>query len=143
MHFLAPAHLGARRTRVEGRAAAFAALARERGAHRRENGGAGTHACGNGELCIWDNSSPSFAPTGLQSNGTTLTPVAFHGTVADAFDNAAVSSTIGSVTFGTCGGAGQPPCTVAEPGTLAAFGIGLGAFGLIARRRRKTALTRA
>jgi len=103
-----------------------------------ENGGAGTHACGTGELCIWDNSSPSFAPTGLQANGTTLTPVAFHGTVADAFDIAAVSPTIGSVTFGTCSGPGQPACTVAEPGTLAAFGIGLGAFALISRRGRKT-----
>jgi hypothetical protein len=102
-----------------------------------ENGGAGTHACGT-ELCIWDNSSPSFAPTGVQANGTTLTPVAFHGTVADAFANAAVSSTIGSVTFGTCGGAGQPACTVVEPGTLAAFAFGLGSLALVTRRRRKT-----
>mgnify|MGYP003636979575 CR=1 FL=1 len=103
-----------------------------------ENGGAGTHACGT-ELCIWDNSSPSFAPTGLQSNGTTLTPVAYHGTTADAFANAAVSSTIGSVTFGTCGGEGQPACTVPEPGALATLAVGLGGLAFIARRRRKTA----
>lgn len=49
--------------------------------------------------CINDNSSTSFVPTGLQANGQFLTPVAWHGN--DAFGLAAVSSTIGSPTFGT------------------------------------------
>lgn len=101
-----------------------------------ENGGAGTHVCAGG-LCVWDNSSPSFAPTGLQPNGTTLTPVAYHGTVADAFENAAISSTMGSITFGTCGGPQQPPCTVpvSEPSILGLFGLGLIGLGFIRRRR--------
>jgi len=101
-------------------------------------GGAGTHACAGG-LCVWDNSSPSFAPTGVQANGQTLTPVAFHGTVANAFQNAAVSTTMGSMTFGTCGGPGQPACFVPEPGTLAGFGVGFAALALIVMRRRRKA----
>ena len=102
------------------------------------NGGAGTFACGTGDQCIYDNSSPSYAPAGLQPNGQTLTPVAYHGTVNTAFDNAAVSSTIGSTTFGTCGGPNQPPCHVPEPASFGVFGIGLAMFGAgMAARRRK------
>lgn len=77
--------------------------------------------CGAGETCINDNSSTGFVPTGLQANGQTLTPVAYHGTTSTAFDNAAVSSTMGSRTFNTCGNPGQPPCdpnNVPAPGTL-------------------------
>lgn len=102
-----------------------------------ENGGAGTHPCAGG-LCVYDNSSPSFAPTGLQPNGTVLTPVAYHGTVANAFANAAISSTMGSITFGTCGGVDQPPCVVPEPTTLTLFGLALLGFGVTRRRKRQT-----
>jgi len=76
--------------------------------------------------CINDNSSTGFAPTGLQANGQYLTPVAYHGTISDAFDLTAVSSTFGSPTFPA----------VPEPTTLALLGFGLGA--LTFRRRRKT-----
>tara|TARA_R110002049_G_scaffold195501_4_gene364618 strand:- start:1083 stop:1979 length:897 start_codon:yes stop_codon:yes gene_type:complete len=88
---------------------------------------AGTFDCpGNpGKRCIWDNSSPGYAPAGLQANGQTLTPVAYHGTTNDAFDNASVSSTLGSSTFGTCGNAGQPPCETPVPSPLLLIGAGL------------------
>ncbi len=105
------------------------------------NGGVGTFPCGSGDQCIWDNSSPSYAPAGVQPNGQTLTPVAYHGTVNTAFSNAAVSSTIGSTTFGTCGGPNQPPCfvDVPEPASLGVYGIGLAILGIgMAARRRKT-----
>ena len=75
---------------------------------------------------INDNSSTSFVPTGLQANGQTLTPVAYHGTVSQAWELAAVSSTMGSVTFGTA---------VPEPSTMILFSIGL--LGGLAGARRK------
>ncbi len=82
--------------------------------------------------CINDNSTTGFVATGLQSNGQMLTPVAYHGSNLDAWNFAAVSSTMGSPTFGTCGEPGQPPCdiTVPEPGTLILLAIGLAGFGL-------------
>ena len=75
--------------------------------------------------CINDNSTTGFVPTGLQGNGQFLTPVAYHGTVAGAFSNAAVASTFGSVTFGT-----------PEPGSAALVLGALGLLGLAARRRK-------
>ena len=91
--------------------------------------------------CINDNSTTGFVATGLQANGQTLTPVAYHGSNLDAWDFAAVSSTMGSITFGTCGEPGQPPCVppaVPVPAAVWLFGtalIGLIGFG----KRRKTA----
>lgn len=73
--------------------------------------------------CINDNSSTSFVPTGLQANGQFLTPVAWHGN--DAFGLAAVSSTIGSPTFGT---------EVPEPSTLLLALMGL--LGIHFSRRK-------
>ena len=88
------------------------------------------------EKCINDNSTTSFAPAGLQPNGQFLTPVAYHGTTSQAFDQAAVSSTIGSPTFQTCDDGSPPPCvgTVPEPSVLFLFAAGL--FGLDFSRRR-------
>jgi len=97
---------------------------------------AGTFACPSdaSKRCIWDNSSPGFAPAGLQANGQTLTPVAYHGTTSDAFANASVSSTLGSSTFGTCGNPGQPACETPVPAPLMLIGAGL--LGLTWSRRR-------
>ncbi len=97
---------------------------------------AGTFACPSdaSKRCIWDNSSPGFAPAGLQANGQTLTPVAYHGTTSDAFANASVSSTLGSSTFGTCGNSGQPACETPVPAPLMLIGAGL--LGLTWSRRR-------
>ena len=75
--------------------------------------------------CVNDNSSTGFAPANLQPNGQYLTPVAYHGTVSDAYELTAVSSTFGSPTF-----------PVPEPTTLSLLGIGFGA--LVLRRRRRT-----
>ena len=76
------------------------------------------------QKCINDNSSTGFAPTGLQASGMYLTPVAYHGSVTDAFDLAAVSATFRSPTF-----------SVPEPGTMVLLG---GAFaGFAAARRRR------
>ena len=75
--------------------------------------------------CINDNSSTSFVATGLQANGQTLTPVAYHGDTLNAWDVAAVSATMGSPTFGTCGEPGQPPCDVPEPSIIALMMAGL------------------
>jgi hypothetical protein len=90
--------------------------------------------------CINDNSSTGFAPTGLQANGQTLTPVAYHGSVSEAYTLAAVSTTFGSTTFNTCGGPNQPPCinnTVPEPSILALISLGLVGIGFTRRRRNK------
>ncbi|WP_281556930.1 PEP-CTERM sorting domain-containing protein [Thalassomonas sp. RHCl1] len=85
--------------------------------------------------CINDNSTTGFVATGLQANGQMLTPVAYHGSNLDAWNYAAVSSTMGSETFGTCGGADQPPCSVPAPGSLALFGLGIAALGFARRKR--------
>lgn len=101
------------------------------------------------DQCINDNSSTSFAAAGLQPNGQLLTPVAYHGTSSQAFSQAAVSSTIGSATFGTCddgsvplpdgtcpnGGPGPGPSPIPEPSIITLFGLGL--LGLGFARRRK------
>ncbi len=80
-----------------------------------------------GSKCINDNSSTSFVPTNLQPNGQFLTPAAWHGTISTAFDNAAVATTIGSITFPT-----------PEPGTLFLISLGLlGVGGSRYRRRSK------
>lgn len=92
------------------------------------------------QKCINDNSSTGLVPTGLQPNGQTLTPVAYHiqgGGLLDAFDLAAVSTTFGSITFGTCGNPGQPPCIndVPEPSIVTLFIAGLIGLGLARRRQ--------
>jgi len=96
------------------------------------------------DQCINDNSSTSFVATGAQANGQFLTPVAYHGTVSQAFDLTAVSSTIGSITFGTCDGPGQPPCippsqppatSLPEPSALGLMIIGLLGAGFARRKR--------
>lgn len=92
--------------------------------------------------CINDNSTTGFVATGVQANGQILTPVAYHGANIDAWNYAAVSSTMGSATFGTCGGANQPACTggtVPEPGILSLLIAGLTGIGL--RRRAKAAVS--
>jgi hypothetical protein len=87
--------------------------------------------------CINDNSTTGFVAAGLQANGLTLTPVAYHGTTSTAFNNAAVSSTMGSPTFGTCGGPGQDPCPVPEPASMTLLGLGVAA-GFFSRRFRRS-----
>lgn len=74
--------------------------------------------------CINDNSTTGFVPTGMQTNGQFLTPVAYHGTTSTAFDNAAVASTFGSVTF-----------PAPEPTSPALVLGALGLLGLLTRRR--------
>ena len=79
--------------------------------------------------CINDNSSTSFVPTGLQANGQFLAPVAWHGSFSEAFEFAAVSSTLGSLTF-------PDPTQVPEPGALLLMLLGL--FGIhLARKKVK------
>ncbi len=75
--------------------------------------------------CINDNSSTSFVATGAQDNGQFLTPVAYHGTTSQAFDQAAVSATFRSPTF-----------PAPAPSVLALMGIGLFGIG-VARKLKK------
>jgi hypothetical protein len=77
--------------------------------------------------CINDNSTTSFAPSGEQPNGLFLTPVAYHGTESTAFDNAAVSSTIGSPTFTE---------EVPEPSTIFSSILACLGFRQLLRRKR-------
>jgi len=87
--------------------------------------------------CINDNSTTGFVATGVQANGQTLTPIAYHGSALDAWDQAAVSSTFGSSTFGTCGGPNQPPCInngVPSPSPLVLLGLGLLVLGYQKKR---------
>lgn len=86
--------------------------------------------------CINDNSTTGFVASGLQANGQMLTPVAYHGSNINAWDYAAISSTMGSITFGTCGKPGQPPCVinVPEPGVLALFVLGIVGLGICRRK---------
>lgn len=102
---------------------------------------AATFLCSDGSgQCIWDHSSTSYVPTGdfTLTNGDmiTLSPVAFHGHTSNAWDNAAVASTLGSIIFGTCGGPGQPPCIDTVPGPAPVGLLGLGLLGLGWLRRR-------
>jgi hypothetical protein len=92
---------------------------------------------GGSTNCINDNSTTGFVATGLQANGQMLTPVAYHGSNIDAWNYAAVSSTMGSITFGTCGGLDQPPCDVPEPSTFLLFALGLGGLAGLGFRKRK------
>lgn len=87
---------------------------------------AGLEACSldANESCINDNSSTGFAPTGLQSNGQFLTPLAYHGTTTAAFDLAAVSSTFGSPTF-----------PAPEPTVIALLAVGVVSLGFANRRK--------
>lgn len=78
-----------------------------------------------GLACINDNSTTGFAPAGLQPNGQFLTPVAYHGTVSTAFDNAAVSATFSSPTF-----------PAPEPSMLFLLGIAAAAAAFGRRGRR-------
>ena len=94
-----------------------------------------------GEQCINDNSSTSIAPSGQQSNGIFLTPVAYHVGTDNAYETTSVSATFGSITFGTCGDPGEPPCTpptdVAEAAPIGLMGLGVLGLGFAATRRRR------
>lgn len=81
---------------------------------------------GSGRICINDNSSTSFVPTGLQENGQTLTPFAYHGNVSEAWNNAAIATSFGSITFGT----------VPEPGTISLMLVGMVSFFFVRRKNR-------
>ena len=77
--------------------------------------------------CINDNSTTSFAPSGEQPNGSFLTPAAYHGTESTAFENAAVSSTIGSPIFTE---------EVPEPSTIFSSILACLGFRQLLRRKR-------
>jgi hypothetical protein len=79
-----------------------------------------------GNYCINDNSSTGFVPTGMQSNGQYLTPVAYHGHISTAYENAAVSTTFGSPTF-----------SVPEPSTLILVTAGLAGLGFAKRKKKQ------
>ncbi|MEM8637808.1 MAG: PEP-CTERM sorting domain-containing protein [Cyanobacteria bacterium P01_G01_bin.54] len=83
------------------------------------------HCRAGGGSCINDNSSTSFAPAGEQPSGLFLTPVAYHGTTSTAFENAAVSSTIGSPTF----------TTVPEPSTVLSS-LAIAAVGFFSKKKK-------
>lgn len=76
--------------------------------------------------CINDNSSTGFAPTGMQSNGQYLTPVAYHGNISTAYQNAAVSTTFGSPTF-----------PVPEPSAVLLMATGLAGLGFASRKKKQ------
>ena len=94
-----------------------------------------------GEQCINDNSSTSIAPSGQQSNGIFLTPVAYHVGTDNAYETTSVSATFGSITFGTCGDPGEPPCDpptdVSEAAPIGLMGLGVLGLGFAATRRRR------
>jgi hypothetical protein len=76
--------------------------------------------------CINDNSSTGFVPTGTQSNGQYLTPVAYHGSISTAYENAAVSTTFGSPTF-----------PVPEPSAVLLMAAGLSGLGFASRKKKQ------
>ncbi len=98
------------------------------------------------QRCINDHSSTSYVATGQQGNlDINLTPVAYHGNISpgdfsNAYNFAAVSTTMGSITFGTCGNPGQPPCDgqVPEPSILALMAAGFVGLGFVRRRKQQS-----
>jgi hypothetical protein len=84
--------------------------------------------------CINDNSSTGFVPTGLQPNGQYLTPVAYHGLISTAYENAAVSSTFGSPTFPDPDPTPTPVSTP-EPSTLLLIMTGILGIRLMIRNK--------
>jgi hypothetical protein len=86
-----------------------------------------------GNCLILSNTTTGFAGAGMQANGQFLTPLAYNTTdpaaiLTQAYELTAISSTFGSVTFGT----------VPEPGSLGLLATAL-VGGLAATRRARRA----